>query len=880
MGYYLLGITYGGCSIATAAFKYLNITYKLTECGEFICICVIVIVFSNTVCFIQLRNRLNVQHGHMLQAQQRSLLARHQHKDAVIQNIADLQQTVTSPVCTSEQSEMQRAGVDNSRSAANADEANENLLSVSPEAETPSTDDAGSSQAPVVHEPFILKPKAYVQRSFRGSGYSAKSLGSKISSDVPGYSNSSLGRQSSISSERWCQLSSTSPLDPLVAKSSSEVDSDNSSTTNSHVSSPLTVHVNNSAGDEPGKSSGTESGLPIVHMPPLTVSVTGTNVPAPNSQLRSPTYFGGLDVLSTSDSNAVSAFDVGTSDSSEETFSGNSLPLKKPSCVFASKSVIANTYLSRRPPVFCPVHVGTRSDSVDGRSTASSQADGSSTQTNHLALVHTADSAISINPPMTSSLTKQHQPSVGELSVTAASSPLLPPCFSSNKGQSLSYSSSAELYQAYSSSTKPLVSQTVVSEDISRTTGTPSSANSSESLYALLTNAVVSSNSLPAAVTQSSVFVPFPTSSSAAVSSASLVSPVCAPEVLFKSTYSPALVSSDLSVGRASERPFTEVMYSSSATAHTVPQALASLREVSASFPDRLSSSAAAGSPYTTAVSSMDLVSVSASLENSDVSQPVGSNTWPLDKSVKNLPSSGCYTMPCTLTISTHIPVSSPSIDVVATSSHTTLSDAVNNAIYAGSSSSNLIQSCSATTAIDITNSIRLSPSHEVPSSTADERSDRCLPTDIHNVPGAPPRLGASSPRMTRRRLSADGVHANRVSTSPQAAVQMNSTDSLEQTNVTAVVDEAAEECTSDAWKSSVDTGSSEVETDDASSDIVPLEGEPDPLPIVHTLTTKQKQKDGLKTLQRVSFSPLALLLDASLEGDLELVVNTAKKVS
>jgi len=109
--------------------------------------------------------------------------------------------------------------------------------------------------------------------------------------------------------------------------------------------------------------------------------------------------------------------------------------------------------------------------------------------------------------------------------------------------------------------------------------------------------------------------------------------------------------------------------------------------------------------------------------------------------------------------------------------------------------------------------------------------------------------------------------------------------DSLEQTNIAAVVDNTAEEHSMDKQLSldviaaEFNETEADASSDDASSDIVPLEGEPDPVPVVHTLVSKQKQNNGSRALQRVSFSPLALLLDASLEGDLELVMNTAKKV-
>jgi hypothetical protein len=60
----------------------------------------------------------------------------------------------------------------------------------------------------------------------------------------------------------------------------------------------------------------------------------------------------------------------------------------------------------------------------------------------------------------------------------------------------------------------------------------------------------------------------------------------------------------------------------------------------------------------------------------------------------------------------------------------------------------------------------------------------------------------------------------------------------------------------------------------------MPLEGEPEPATNMSSLHILSKKMDGSKCGRHVSFSPLALLLDASLEGDMELVKATAKIVS
>jgi len=49
------------------------------------------VLFTYTVCFVQLRNRLNMQREQLLKAQQNSQLGCHQQKDSVVQNSAELQ---------------------------------------------------------------------------------------------------------------------------------------------------------------------------------------------------------------------------------------------------------------------------------------------------------------------------------------------------------------------------------------------------------------------------------------------------------------------------------------------------------------------------------------------------------------------------------------------------------------------------------------------------------------------------------------------------------------------------------------------------------------------------------------------------------------------
>ena len=845
---------------------------------------------------VQLRNRLNVQRGQLLKAHQTSLLVRRQHKDAVIQNGAELeavtrhqpqQPAVTPhPAFASERHETQVTDVQNKHSVAHDAEVDENLSSVPPSAETHNPTDACSSQASNTRDSVVLKRNAFVRRSLDSSANNAESSGRRVTADV---SRQSLRQQTASSIKRQ---SSLSLLRPSAVKSGSQVDACklDYSSSSSHVPSPLTL--NNCGGNSwPATCSGTASGLgrPLAYMPPLTVSVTSPHAPVLNSQPRSSQYFDGLEVSPASDSDALS----GHGRSSEEMSGNNAVPLKNPNCMFASKCVIANTYLSRRPPVYSPVHLGTQSDAVDGQSTDDNHVDNSSAQLNHSATTHTA--ACHLSPPAMLSSVKQ--PSAAELSVTTAASPLVPPRSSSNTiGRQLSRSSLPDLHKASLLSSNRQILQTAVPADVTNGMRRSSSADSSDNVCAasLLTHAVTTLSSLPAVFTCMSSFVPFHTWPVSRVSLASLSSSLCSPVVPVNADHSPALPSSDLSAAfssdSTSERPQSEITDSDNTTAHVMSQVSASVSDVAVSFPDSLSSSRAVSRSSTGALLSTHLITVSASSEITSISQTVASEKQPSNISAEILSVPlVCNTMPCTLTISTHAPVSSPNIDNTALL-HTSSSAVVSNtSVIAGSS---LSEPCTATTAVDIPDSSSHSLSHVVPSSKVscehtNAPGDHHSPRYIPNSPGAQ-LLYTSSPRMTRRRMSSDGAHASRLSPPSHAAVQKNASESLAQTNITAVLDKTAEEPASEAEKSAADaaadaTESSEVEegasSDDASSDVVPLEGEPDPVPVVQTLVRKRKQKDGSKTLQRVSFSPLALLLDAALEGDLELVMNTAKKV-
>ena len=826
-----------------------------------------------------------MQRGQLLKAHQTSLLVRHQHKDAVIKKVAELEAVTcrqpqqpaaaSHPAFTSERSEMPVTDVQNKHSAARDAEVDENVSSMPPSGETNNTADTGSAQASNVRESVVLKRNAFIRRSLDSSGYHAESSGHRVTS---GGSRHSLRQQTASSMRRQPSLSTS-------VKSSSPADASklDLSLSASYVRSPLTLN-DRSGNSRQTNSLGTASGsgLPFAYMPPLTVSVTSRHAPVLDSQSRSSHYFDGLEVSPPSDSS-------GHGRSSEEMFSDNSLPPKKPNCMFASKSVIANTYLSRKPPVFSPVLLGTQSDTVDGKSTANTQVDKSSAQPNHSATTHTT--TCDISPPGVLCSGGQ----VAELSVTTTASPLVPARLSINTvGHKLSRSSLPDLLEASSLSGNQQISRTAVQADVSNRVRMSSSADSGHDVCVAssTTHAVTTSSSLPAVVMRMSAFVPSHTWPATRVSSASLLSSVCSPVVSVKGDHSPALPLSDSpacsSVDDTSKRPLSEITSSNSMTAYVMSQVSASLSDVGASFTDSLSSSSTVSPSYTDALLSTRLITVSASSDLTSDSQTVLSEKQTSNISSEILPVPPvCCAMPCTLTISTHTPVSLSDVDMTALL-HTSSSAVVSNtSVIAVSSSADLIKPCSATSAVDIPIALLLSPSQIVPSSKVsceqfDAAGDHYLPRYVPNSPGAQ-LLYTSSPRMTRRRLSSDSPHASRLSPPSHTSTP---SDSLAETNITAFVDKTAEESASEAEKSAADAAdveSNEVEEvasfDDASSDVVPLEGEPDPVPVVQTLVMKRKQKDGSKMLQRVSFSPLALLLDASLEGDLDLVVNTAKKV-
>lgn len=817
-----------------------------------------------------------MQRGQLLQAHQNTLLVRHQHKDAVGKNIAELeaagrqsqQSAVTSePVLRHD--ETLRADTRGSRSISGDNEVDENQSPVPHTTET-------RSHASSVHEPVILKRNAYVRRSFDSSGYDTESFKRRVPLEVLNCLTGSLGQRTSNSLKRDSSLSS--PLRPAVSNVAGD-----------HTSSASDVPSLSAVSDCNGESQlvnsvGTESGLPLVYMPPLTVSVT--HVPVLNSRSRSPHYFDRLEVLSPFDGGTIIGHAVSTSALSDEVFNSNSLPLKKPNCAFASKSVIANTYLSRRPPVFSPVCVGTttQSDAADGLSTVDSHTDNSSLRLNHSATAHTTNCDAS--PTTKPSDTKR--PSVAEqLVTTAVSSQLLsPPSYSNSEAPCSLHSSLPDRHKAYSTSVSSQASQTA---DISNNAGMCLSADFTDGISAasLLTDTVAASSSLAAVVTcPSSTFVPFHTLSATCTSSVSLLSSLSSPQVPVRQVHLPASLSSDSSVGllpdSTSVKLLSEIVHLSSVT---TPQVSALSSCVAASFQRRSSYSGAASSTCTVTVSVLSqITSVSQTDESVKQSPDV--------PRALNVPSL-CHTKPCTLTISSHTPVSSSSIDTTTLlhTSHNT--SAVCDSGAKVSSSSDLSQSRLITTDVDIPESLLLllSPFHkEAPLSEAASEhtgatdvlvSDLCLPQDIPSLPSAS-QLYSNSPRMTRRRLSSDSAHASHFSPSLPDAEQKHEDDSVAQTNISVLIDKTAEEPAPEAKNSAIDCKSSEVRdalSDDASSDIVPLEGEPDPVPVVQTLVMRRKQKDGSKTQQRVSFSPLALLLDASLEGDLELVMEIAKKV-
>ena len=1117
-------------------------------------------------CSVQLRNRLNMQHGHMLEARHSSLRVRHRHKDDVVCNIADLRQSAeSSAVFTGERRETPST---NSRQSEAPVNTNLGL-------ETPSADSSGSSTQALeanLHKPLILQPKACVRRSYS----SAASFGRKTMSDgyadgsvdVPSHQQSTISprdppaaKKSSTRSPRdppavkmmsnhYSELRShqqstamslgdplavtnsttMSQCDPPAAKNSSQdVDFDvRSAASHSYVSAPL--RMTESSGHRSVKSSGTESSLPLVYVPPLTVSacprvkstdcfmrpavsspsesavVSSVGTPVSGGETKAwlsqtivaqnggdrpasteswpgdgkATHAGQSGMAATRGNGSNTALDKllkkdDVAGTGRLSFSSDSLLTKKPNFVFASKSVIANTYLSRQPaPVF---------SSMAGKSVAGCRSDNSTiTRPCRSAAARSTNCA---DIPTTTSSTYSERPSASASSVTAASSEAVSCRSSGNSPHSLS------CHGASPSTVEPPASRTTVSSLLSSDdAGSSGTSGSGEGLlsHSLWTGTVASSDRLPAAVTGSlAAFVPFHTSPSAGVSS---LSTERVPRVTNRpssdlfvdgdsenstnmsrrdpppvTTNSPALPSSDLFVDGTSERLLSGITYSGCVMAHALPDVSALSSDVPAGSADR-SSPAAAGLPSSTSTTDVSEIS------------GVGPQTRPRGKLSRNLLAS---TMPCMLTISTHVPVSSVSADTLATSSQTTASTVVNNsalilvssssdlttveehsladistvvdetvssagtatmvtssqtapstvvnnnALIVVSPSSDLVRFCSSTPAVDIPDA---SPADVVPwvDATVDEVRD----LGVQTVPGAAsPLLCTSSPRMTRRRLSADGARTSRAFTPLHAAVEefasadtetvsdetveehsladiatveerrslpgittveepfladitkseehslpdittvkehsvadittveqhsltditrveehsfagittfeehsleditmveehsladittadehslahitmveehslVDITESEEHfsadittvkehsfADITRVENKTVEEQASDGLKfvtaEFVGIGSSSVEaeiiSDDASSDIVPLEGEPDPLPVLPTLSSKRRQKDGSKSLKQVSFSALALLLDASLEGDLELLKNTAKKV-
>ena len=922
--------------------------------------------FSNKVCFVQLQNQLNEQHDELMKAQQTALVVRHQHKDAVVRDIAELQAsthrqsphsaaTASVPVFSSDRCDTSRTGVENSRYVTEVNERHRPSMSLT--ADTHGSGDTGSPQAPNIrhkpvvfkpsalahktvgssgyvaesfvssavprssdntegqhtvglynagisqapnidHEPVVLKPTVLVCTNVVSSGRSAESLGHRMTADITGGKHTADAV--SDGSEVRSQQSSRSAFSPVVMKSSSRAEMDSNSPVKQLHASPAQTVSELSATNWPVNSS-------HVYMSPLTVSVTTAVAPVINSQSASLHYFERLDSLPLSDSSTSSSSGL----VSEETFSSN-LPLKKPNCVFASKSVIANMYLSRRHPLFSPVHAATQLESVDGEPDVVGHVN--NIQSNYPAPGNTS-------PP--TKLSDNNRLSTSRLSATALTSPLVPPRLSSGHREAHSFSSLSSprlKLDEDSLQASPQMSKAKVPSDINSNVGVSSSTDSPEHLFtdSQLTAAIfTSSSSLPLVVTSCCTSVPLhmssvsgvlssvasvssvPSSVSGVLSLSSSVSDVSSstgsvsslPKVPFEWTNLPILVSSDLSasVDRASQKPLVEAIHCNTVTTLSVP----SLSDAIASSPHRLSCSAA----DTGAVLSAGLVAVSsASSEMITVAQSAGLERQHLTRLFNGIPSSltmphlSCATMPCTLTISTHVPVSSHAIDTVASSLDVTSSDVVNSAVFTVSSSINV----SGVSDV-IPRSVSLSPVHSMPSSLAscircDGVSDSSSSPDLHNLPEAPLLYSSLSTMAT-----SDGVHASCISSaSSHTELQNIASDLLQPTNDVAVVDQTTAELTTDKHKSTDDTvaaeSAAEVETknasfneaslDDASSDIVPLEGEPDPLPALHTLVTKLKHRDRVtKTLQRVSFCPLTLLLDASLEGDLELVMNTAKKV-
>ena len=834
---------------------------------------------SCTVCFIQLQNRLNVQRGQLLKAQQNSLQVRHRHKDSVIENIAQLQSRdhhqAQRSAFASQRPKTARPVLENDRSIPRVREVDQKLVSVTLRPETHSAVDTNSSTATTVHQPPSLQPPVSVCRSVSSSSYGAEHFSHRMTADASVHSASPRTADAvSDSTETQNHQSSSLPLKPDVVKSSCPGNTYkmNYNSSVSQLSTENDVIRNN----RPVNSQATESALPLVYMPPLTIAVTKTSNAVLSSPAGSPRYFARLDVLPLFEASVIDLCDVSTNGSSEETGSSSSVPLTKPNCAFASKSVIASTYLSRRPPVFSPISVETGFYSDDELSLPSSHVGRNGA--NYLTTADTAQCAVS--PP--TKLSDGKRSSFAKSSVPAVVSPEVPPRLSGNRdGQSVSHSSSSKLHGVLNNNRK--VSHTALSSDVCDNAEIFASASSTENVCD--GSSRTDANSLLVVATGPSTYVPFTTSS--ATDTSLVFSSVRSSKVPSNGNDSSALLSSKLpaplSVNVASERLLPGTV---SSTARPLPQVSASLLDVVERFPDRLSSSMV--SPYSDTDMSTALADDITSSEITKFLQPGRLGRQPCAIPPTSTVPSVCYAMPCTLTISTHIPVSSPSIDTLTSSLNTTSSSVISDTVAVTVSSS--WDPSSTTTAVDIMSTVVPSSSRLLQSSESSvelietvrgEVYDHCLPLGVQDAPNAR-QFYTSSPPMTSRELTSDGTYVSHIFSAPSHAAS----DSLERIAIATVVDKTPEECNLNKQESIDDTAADfkEVEadalSDDASSDIVPLEGEPDPLPVVHTRVSKQKPYNGSKTLQRVSFSPLALLLDASLEGDLELVMSTAKKVS
>ena len=815
-----------------------------------------------------------MQRGHLLKAQQNSLQVHHRHKNSVVQNIAELQPVNHEAqrfVTASKRHRTTRAA-ENGRPAPHVTEVDKKQMSRAPRPETNSTMNITSSHASAVHQPLILQPSASVRKHVSSSSYKDEHFGRRVTPAVHSAGSVTLDAANPVTD------GTRTSLNAAVVKNSSQ-EHTHKVDYNSSVSHSSKVN-DFSGNNRPVNSLATESALLPVYVPLRTIAVTNTSNPVHNSLAWSQHYFERLDDLPVFETSVTNAT---TSGPSEETCNSSSVPLTKPSLVFASKSVIATTYLSRRPPIFSPVHVVTPSDSDSGPSLTSNDVDRSSAQSDSSSA--TDDSAQSA-ASLPARLTDGKRNACARPSMMAVTSPEVPPRLSSNKGQSMSRLSSWKLHKALF--TNPPDSQSALLSDECNNGGIFSTANSTKNVCAgpAPTDAVLMPDSLPAFVIRPSAFVPFTTSSATHISS--VVSSVCSPRVPSHGSVSPLLPLSDFSVSSVdivAEKSLPETTHSSVVMSDPVPQVLA--LDITGRFPAKLSSSAV--SSYADTFLSTAAANVSTSSKSTKALQPDWLGQQPSTKLLTSIPPtltvpSARYTMPCALTISTHIPVPSPNIDTVTSSLQTALPSVISDTVViAASSACDPSWFCSTTAAGDMLSS-------SVPStfslSQAIESSCKLSETvlgELHtshptlqDEPNAP-QLYTSTPPITGCRLSSDGV---RVSSSQSHA----SNDSLEHIDVpAAAIEKTAEDCSMDKQKSVdvVATEFSEVEADDdASSDIVPLEGEPDPVPVVQPLFFKRKQSSGSKTLQRVSFSPLALLLDASLEGDLELVMNTVKKVS